>query len=80
MEKASTVEVTMRILSGIFYIASYANLEADAKKALGQIYAKKYMEELHAEGYQKIDLYGISFFRKDCEVRFCAGLKAPVKQ
>lgn len=44
MEKASTVEVTMRILSGIFYIASYANLEADAKKALGQIYAKKYME------------------------------------
>lgn len=46
------------------------NLEEDAKKALQQIYDKKYMEELRAEGYKKIDCYGIAFYRKDCEVRF----------
>ena len=46
------------------------DLEMDAQKALDQIYDKKYMEELRAEGYKKIDCYGISFFRKDCEVRF----------
>lgn len=45
-------------------------LEGDAKKALQQIYDKKYMEELQGEGYQRIGCYGISFFRKDCEVRF----------
>lgn len=45
------------------------DLEADAKKALQQIYDKKYMEELRMEGYRKIDCYGISFFRKDCEVQ-----------
>lgn len=45
------------------------DLEKDAQKALEQIYDKKYMEELRAEGYKKIDCYGISFFRKDCEVR-----------
>lgn len=44
------------------------NLEEDAKKALEQIYEKKYMEELRAEGYRRIDCYGISFYRKDCEV------------
>lgn len=44
--------------------------EGDAEKALQQIYGKKYAEELQAEGYRKIDCYGISFFRKDCEVRF----------
>ena len=49
---------------------SVDDLENDAKKALQQIYDKRYMEELHAEGYRKIDCYGISFFRKDCEVRF----------
>mgnify|MGYP001086051038 CR=1 FL=1 len=38
-----------------------------------QIYEKQYMEELRAEGYRKIDCYGISFFRKDCEVRFGKG-------
>ena len=43
-------------------------LEDDAKKALQQIYDKKYIEELRAEGYREIDCYGISFFRKDCEV------------
>lgn len=46
------------------------DLETDAEKALQQVYDKKYMEELRAEGYKKIDCYGISFFRKDCEVRF----------
>lgn len=48
---------------------SIHDLEADAEKALGQIYDKKYMEELQAEGYGKIGCYGISFYRKDCEVR-----------
>lgn len=45
-------------------------LEADAEKALQQIYDKKYMDELRTEGYKKIDCYGISFYRKDCEVHF----------
>lgn len=45
-------------------------LETDAEDALRQIYDKKYMEELRTEGYRKIDCYGISFYRKDCEVRF----------
>ena len=54
---------------------SIHNLEDDAEKALQQIYDKKYMEELLAEGYRKIDCYGISFFRKDCEVRFGEGCK-----
>ncbi|KAI4452162.1 hypothetical protein C823_006744 [Eubacterium plexicaudatum ASF492] len=45
-------------------------LETDAEGALRQIYDKKYMEELRTEGYRKIDCYGISFYRKDCEVRF----------
>ncbi len=51
------------------------DLENDAEKALGQIYDKKYMEELRTEGYKKIDCYGISFFRKDCEVRSGKGQK-----
>ena len=46
------------------------DLESDAEKALEQIYDRKYMEELRAEGYRKIDCYGIAFYRKDCEVRF----------
>ncbi|HBA46726.1 MAG TPA: AAA family ATPase [Lachnospiraceae bacterium] len=50
-------------------------LEVDAEKALQQIYDKKYMEELRTEGYKKIDCYGISFYRKDCEVRFGKGCK-----
>ena len=49
------------------------DLENDAGKALEQIYERKYMEELRAEGYKKIDCYGVSFFRKDCEVRFGTG-------
>lgn len=46
------------------------DLEIDAEKALQQIPDKKYMKELRQEGYRKIDCYGISFFKKDCEVRF----------
>ena len=49
---------------------SIDDLENDAEKALQQIYDKRYMEELRTEGYRKIDCYGISFYRKDCEVRF----------
>ncbi|MCM1541035.1 MAG: ATP-binding protein [Blautia sp.] len=49
------------------------DLEADAERALQQIYDQKYAEELRAEGYRKIDCYGISFYRKDCEVRFGKG-------
>lgn len=37
---------------------SIDDLEDDAKKALQQIYDKKYMEELRREGYRKIDCYG----------------------
>lgn len=50
------------------------NLEVDAAKALQQIYDKNYMEELRTEGYRNIDCYGISFYRKDCEIRFGKGL------
>lgn len=57
---------------------SVDNLKADAKKALQQIYDKKYMEELRTEGYRKIDCYGISFFHKDCEIQFGEGLKSPI--
>ncbi len=46
------------------------DLEKDAEKALQQIYDKRYAEELRTEGYRRIDCYGISFYRKDCEVRF----------
>jgi len=49
---------------------SIDDLEEDAEKAVQQIYEKNYMEELRSEGYKKIDCYGISFYRKDCEVRF----------
>ncbi len=46
------------------------DLESDAEKALQQISEKKYADELYSEGYRKIGCYGISFYRKDCEVRF----------
>ncbi len=52
---------------------SVDDLENDAQEALKQIYDKRYREELRAEGYRKIDCYGVSFFRKDCEVRFGDG-------
>lgn len=54
---------------------SVDNLEVDAQRALQQIYDRNYMEELKTEGYRKIDCYGISFYRKDCEVRFGNGQK-----
>lgn len=53
---------------------SIDDLDDDAEKALRQIQEKKYMEELRTEGYRKIGCYGLSFFRKDCEVRFEAVL------
>lgn len=49
------------------------DLEADARKALRQIYDKKYVGELQAEGYRRTDCYGIAFYRKDCEVCFGKG-------
>lgn len=49
---------------------SINDLDADAEKALQQIYVKEYQKELQMEGYRKVDCYGVSFFRKDCEVRF----------
>lgn len=48
---------------------SIDDLDDDAEKALRQIQEKRYMAELCAEGYRKIGCYGVSFFRKDCEVR-----------
>lgn len=52
---------------------SIDELEADAERALRQIYEKRYMEELRIEGYRRVDGYGIAFYRKDCEVRFGKG-------
>ena len=54
---------------------SIDDLEKDAEMALQQVYDKRYMEELRAEGYRKIDCYGIAFYRKDCEVHFGEGQK-----
>jgi len=45
------------------------DLEKDAERAIHQIYDKKYVEEVRNEGYKNITCYGISFYRKDCEVR-----------
>ncbi|MBS6180952.1 MAG: AAA family ATPase [Erysipelotrichaceae bacterium] len=45
-------------------------LETDAERAVQQIVDKKYRDELRTEGYRKIYSYGISFYRKDCEVRY----------
>lgn len=44
----------------------------DAEMAVRQIMERRYMDELRMEGYNRIDCYGISFYRKDCEVR-CGG-------
>ena len=52
---------------------SIDDLEDAAKRALGQIYEKKYAEELRTEGYKRIDCFGVAFYRKDCEVRFGDG-------
>ncbi len=48
--------------------ASIDELEADAVRAMAQIREKNYVQELQTEGYRKIDCYGVSFYRKDCEV------------
>lgn len=44
------------------------NLNKDADIAIEQIYDKGYMNELYSEGYKNVACYGISFYRKDCEV------------
>lgn len=49
---------------------SMKHLEQDAKKAVQQIWDKNYMEELKSEGYEQIDAFGVSFYRKDCEVQY----------
>ena len=49
---------------------SMKHLEQDAKKAVQQIWHKNYMEELKSEGYEQIDAFGVSFYRKDCEVQY----------
>lgn len=41
----------------------------DFEIAIRQIHDRGYIKELQAEGYRDITCYGISFFRKDCEVR-----------
>ncbi|MDO4340609.1 MAG: AAA family ATPase [Eubacteriales bacterium] len=45
------------------------DLEKDAEIAIRQIHDRGYIKELQTEGYRDITCYGISFFRKDCEVR-----------
>lgn len=47
---------------------SIDNLEADAERAVHQIKEWGYGAELQTEGYKNIECYGISFYRKDCEV------------
>ncbi len=44
------------------------DLERDARKAVVQIEEKGYEDELWLEGYRNIRCYGVSFYRKDCEV------------
>ena len=45
-------------------------LEKDAQKALKQIEEKNYSYELKESGYSDIAVYGIAFYRKNCEVRY----------
>lgn len=49
---------------------SIDHLEADAEKAVRQIRERRYMQELSTKGYRQIECYGISFYRKDCEVHY----------
>ena len=49
------------------------NLEKDAKAAVQQIHDKGYIAELQTEGYRDIICYGISFYKKDCEVQLDKG-------
>ena len=50
--------------------ATIDELETDAQKALEQAYDRRYADELRSEGYRDIGCYGVSFYRKDCEIRF----------
>ena len=49
------------------------DLEKDAKAAVQQIHDKGYIAELQTEGYRDIICYGISFYKKDCEVQLDKG-------
>lgn len=49
---------------------SIDDLEIDAQRAVQQIEDRGYAKELRTEGYRNIDCYGISFYRKDCEVHY----------
>ncbi len=55
-------------------------LEKDAEAAVKQIYDRKYMDELKMDGYRDISCFGISFYHKDCEVRFGGKLSVSLQQ
>ena len=46
------------------------HLEKDAEKALKQVVEKNYAAELKDTGFSDIVVYGIAFYRKNCEVRY----------
>ena len=45
-------------------------LKKDAERALEQISEKNYAAELKDTGYSDIEVYGIAFYRKNCEVMY----------
>ena len=46
------------------------SLITDAERALEQIKEKNYAAELEEDGYSDIEVYGIAFYRKNCEVMY----------
>lgn len=50
------------------------HLEKDAEKALKQVVEKDYAAELRDTGFSDIVVYGIAFYRKNCEVRHGGGI------
>ena len=50
------------------YLAFQHDIDNHLLILSGLVYEKRYAEELRTEGYRNIDCYGISFYRKDCEV------------
>ena len=52
------------------YAQSFDNLENRSEEALSQIRDKRYTERLYEDGRRDILLYGISFNRKRCKVKF----------
>lgn len=43
-------------------------LERKGYEAIKQITDRKYEDELREDGYKKIEIYGIAFYKKDCMV------------